>query len=167
LVKPTIRVRVINDGAPAIRLGQDGRPVGAPIETGETIYAGPVRLLAFSTIPYWGWGARIFPYADDRDDRFNLRVVNFGSVTAVAHIRDIWQGSYRSDRLHDFLVERILIQCDKPSPLQIGGDVVGMRSQVRAQLSQRPIRVVDYYAPPPVRPDDLPPMAADVPPEGF
>jgi hypothetical protein len=64
------------------------------------------------------------------------------------------------------LVERILIQCDKPTPLQIGGDVVGMRSQVRAQLSQRPIRVVDYYAPPPVRSEEPPPSAAEhLPPE--
>jgi diacylglycerol kinase family enzyme len=128
--------------------------VGAPIEPGETIYAGPVRMLAFSTIPYWGLGARIFPYAEEREDRFNLRVVNFGSVTAVAHLRQIWQGSYRSDRLHDFLVERMVIHCEKPTPLQIGGDVVGMRSYVRAHLSQRPIQVVDYYAPPPVRDGD-------------
>jgi diacylglycerol kinase family enzyme len=153
LVKPTIRVRIINEGAPAIRLGQDGRPVGAPIESGETIYAGPARLLAFSTIPYWGLGARIFPYAEERDDRFNLRVVNFGSIAAVANVRKIWQGTYRSDRLHDFLVERIEIQCEKPTPLQIGGDVVGIRERVWAQLSQRPIEVVDYYAPPPV-PDE-------------
>ena len=157
LVKPTIRVRVINEGAPAIRLGQDGRPVGAPIESGDTIYAGPARLLAFSTIPYWGWGARIFPYAEERDDRFSLRVVNFGSVAAVVNIRKIWQGAYRSDRLHDFLVERMLIQCEKPTPLQIGGDVAGTRAQVRAHLSKRPIQVVDYYAPPPVPKTEVPP----------
>jgi diacylglycerol kinase family enzyme len=158
LVKPTIRVRIVNDGAPAIRLGQDGRPVGKPIEAGEVIYAGPARLLAFSTIPYWGLGARIFPYAEERDDRFNLRVVNFGSLAAVLNVRQIWSGTYRSDRLHDFLVERMSIQCEKPTPLQIGGDVVGMRDTVRVQLSQKPIEVVDYYAPPPV-PDSIRPPA--------
>jgi diacylglycerol kinase family enzyme len=150
LVKPVIHVRIVNEGAPAIRLGQDGRPVGAEIETGETIYAGPARLLAFSTIPYWGLGARIFPYADEREDRFNLRVVNFGSVAAVANVRQIWAGTYRSDRLHDFLAEKITIHCKQPTPLQIGGDVVGIRQTVRAELSKRPIQVVDYYAPPPV-----------------
>jgi diacylglycerol kinase family enzyme len=148
LLSSGIRVRVINQGAPAIRMGQDGRPVGKPIEPGETIYAGPVRMLAFSTIPYWGWGARIFPYAEERDDRFNLRVVNIGSLSAVVNVRKIWQGSYRSERLHDFLVERMLIQCDKPTPLQIGGDEVGMREQVQVSLSKLPIQVVDYYAPP-------------------
>jgi diacylglycerol kinase family enzyme len=150
LLKPTIRVRIVNQGAPAIRIGQDDRPVGKPIEKGETIYAGPVRLLAFSTIPYWGLGARIFPYAEERADRFNLRVVNFGSVAAVAHVREIWQGTYRSDQLHDFLVERMVVHCEKPTPLEIGGDVAGLRSQVEVALSRRPIQVVDYYAPPPV-----------------
>jgi diacylglycerol kinase family enzyme len=150
LVKPTIRVRIVNQGAPAIRIGQDDRPVGKPIEKGETIYAGPIRLLAFSTIPYWGLGARIFPYAEERADRFNLRVVNFGSLAAVVHVREIWSGTYRSDQLHDFLVERMVVHCEKPTPLQIGGDVAGMRDHVEVALSQKPIQVVDYYAPPPV-----------------
>lgn len=150
LVRPTIRVRVINQGAPAIRLGQDGRPVGKPIEAGEIIYDGPTRMLAFSTIPYWGLGARIFPYAEERDDRFNVRVANFNSAMALINVRKIWQGTYRSDRLHDFLVERMLVQCDHPTPLEIGGDVVGDRSQIAVSLSRKPIQVVDYYAPPPV-----------------
>jgi diacylglycerol kinase family enzyme len=150
LVKPVIQVKVINDGAPATRIGQDGRPVGAEIPAGEVLYAGPVRMLAWSTIPYWGFGARAFPYAQEREDRFNLRVVNFGSVAAVANIRKIWQGVYRSDRMHDFLVERMIVQCEKPTPLQIGGEIVGMRQTVHASVSKRPIRVVDYYAPPPV-----------------
>lgn len=150
LIKPVLQVRVVNEGEPAVRIGQDGRPVGAPIEKGETIYAGPVRMLAFSTIPYWGFGARIFPYADEREDRFNLRIVNFGSIAAVANLKKIWQGTYRTDRMHDFLVERMCVHCEKPTPVQIGGDVLGTRQVITAELTKRPIRVVDYYAPPPV-----------------
>ena len=142
--------RVINAGQPAVRLGQDGRPVGRTIEAGEVLYEGPANLLAFATIPYWGFGARIFPYAEERPDRFDLRIVSFGSVAAVAHLREIWRGTYHSDRLYDFLVDDVRIECERPMPLQIGGDVIGTRSEVRAQLSKRPIRVVDYYAPPPV-----------------
>ena len=150
LFKSMPPVRIVNRGEPAIRLGQDGRPVGAPIAKGEVIYEGPIRILAFSTIPYWGFGARVFPYAEEREDRFSLRVVNFGSIEAATHLRSIWQGSYRSNRLYDFLAERISIDCERPAPFQVGGDVIGERSQVEAALSKRPIRVVDYYAPPPV-----------------
>ena len=68
----------------------------------------------------------------------------------MTNVRAIWNGTYTSDRLHDFLVDRVRIECQRATPLQIGGDVVGMRTEINPRLSQRPIRVVDYYAPPPV-----------------
>jgi diacylglycerol kinase family enzyme len=142
--------RIVNEGEPAVRLGDDDRPVGPEIGRGELLYEGPAHLLAFGTIPYWGFGARVFPYAEERGDRFNLRVVAFGSVAAVTHLRGIWRGTYRGPNLHDFLVEDVRIECNVPTPLQIGGDPVGDRTHVRAKLSKRPLRVVDYHAPPPV-----------------
>ena len=150
LFAPVPKFRVINTGAPALRIGQDGTPVGREIPAGETLYEGPAYMLAFSTIPYWGFGARIFPYAEERQDRFHLRIASFGSFAAVTNVRAIWRGTYTSDRLHDFLVERVHVECERATPLQVGGDVLGMRTQIDAQLSSRPIRVVDYYAPPPV-----------------
>ncbi len=143
------QVKIVNEGAPTTRLGQDGRPV-EDIGTGEVIYQGPTRMVAMSTIPYWGFGVRIFPYADDRDDRFNLRVVDVSSLQVAMHIRAIWKGTYRSDTVHDFLCERISIHYDEPMPMQIGGDSAGTRTTVHARLAAEPIEVVDYYAPPPV-----------------
>ena len=74
LFAPVPEFRVINVGAPAIRIGQDGTPVGREIAAGEVLYEGPAHMLAFSTIPYWGFGARIFPFAEEREDRFDLRI---------------------------------------------------------------------------------------------
>ncbi|HJL16459.1 MAG TPA: diacylglycerol kinase family protein [Sandaracinaceae bacterium LLY-WYZ-13_1] len=149
LVRPHPRVRIVNEGAPVTRLGRDGEPV-QEIAEGETLYQGPMRMVAMSTIPYWGFGARIFPFADDRDDRFSLRVVDIHSLQVALHIRAIWNGTYRSDTLHDFLCERVAIHLDDPMPFQIGGDPVGLRETVRAAIADEPIEVVDYYAPPPV-----------------
>jgi diacylglycerol kinase family enzyme len=150
LLSPMPRFRVINTGEPAVRLGQDGRRVGAEISAGEVLYEGPAYILAFGTIPYWGFGARIFPYADERPDRFDLRIASFNALTAVANVRSIWRGTYHSDQLHDFLVESIRVECDQPTPLELGGDLIGMRSSIDASLSKLPIRLVDYYSPPPV-----------------
>ena len=72
------------------------------------------------------------------------------AIEAIAHVRDIWRGTHRSENLIDFLVEAIRVECTPPTPLQIAGDPLGDRSFVRARLHDRPIRVVDYYAPPPV-----------------
>ncbi len=148
LVRPHPVVRVVNEGGPAVRLGVDGRPIGAEMPKGETLYEGPSRMVALSTIPYWGFGARIFPFANERDDRFSLRVVDITSFDVALHIRAIWKGTFRSDKVHDFLVERVAIHYDDPMPLQIGGDPVGGRTVTRAALAKSPIEVVDYYSPP-------------------
>lgn len=150
LVQPHQHVRITNLGEPAVRLGVDGQPVGAPVEAGEVLYDGPFRGVLLSTIPYWGFGARIFPFAEDREDRFELRIVDIGSVDVAWNIREIWKGTYRDARLHDFLAEEVLIQFDEPQPFEIGGDAYGERKELRARIAKKPIRVVDYYAPPPV-----------------
>ncbi len=149
LLRPHRTVRIVNTGAPVIRLGRDGAPVHS-IQSGEVVYEGPTRMVAMSTIPYWGFGARIFPFADDREDRFSLRVVDITSLQVAWNIRKIWRGTYRSDTVHDFLCDAISIHYDEPHPMQIGGDPVGQRSDVEARLAPEPIEVVDYYAPPPV-----------------
>ncbi|MCA9581709.1 MAG: hypothetical protein KC416_07930 [Myxococcales bacterium] len=150
LVRSHPIVRVVNEGEPAVRLGVDGQPVGREVKAGEVIYEGPSRMVSMSTIPYWGFGARIFPFALERPDRFNLRVVDISSFDVAFHIRKIWAGTYRSNRVHDFLVKDISIHYETPMPLQIGGDSAGERLAVRAFLDPEPIRVVDFYAPPAV-----------------
>lgn len=149
LVRPHPPVRVVNEGEPAVCLGVDGQPIGDPIGAGEVLYEGPSRMVCMSTIPYWGFGARIFPFATDREDRFSLRAVDISSLDVAFNIRDIWNGTYRSDKVHDFLVERVSIHYDEPMPLQVGGDPAGARRVTHARLA-KPIRVVDYYSPPTV-----------------
>jgi len=145
-------VRIVNEGAPCVRLGPDDRPASEH-PAGAILYDGPSRLVAMSTIPYWGFGARIFPFADERDDRFSLRVCDVTSAEVAANIGAIWRGKYRNERtVHDFLCEKISIHYEAPMALQVGGDVVGRRTLVRAQLAE-PIEVVDYYAPPPLGAD--------------
>lgn len=142
------RVRIINRGATAYGMGPDDKPIEPGVKEGELLYDGPSRLVAMSTIPYWGFGARIFPFAEERDDRFQLRVCDISSAEVASNIKAIWRGTYRANNVHDFLVQRITIEYEEPTPLQIGGDVAGRFQTVHAALSQQPIRVVDYYAPP-------------------
>ena len=47
------------------------------------------------------------------------------------------------------LADDVIIECDTPTPLEVGGDVIGMRERTSAKLSKLPVRVVDYYSPPP------------------
>ncbi len=141
--------RVRNDGAEAYRLGKKGSVVGPPIATGQTLYEGPMRICALSTIPYYGYGFRMFPYAEERPDRMNLRIATIGPVSFVRHFGEIWRGEYESEQeVTDFLVDAVTIEVDPETGFQIAGDPRGPRSSISALLSPQPIRLVDFYAPP-------------------
>lgn len=141
--------RVVNDGADAYRVGSKGAPMGRPIPKGETIYEGPARIAAVSTIPYYGFGFRAFPFAEERPDRMSLRISTITPIPFVANFRSIWRGEYENPSVFfDYLVEAVTFELDPPTPFQIGGDPRGERSRVEAVLSPTAIRLVDYYAPP-------------------
>ena len=141
--------RVINDGADAYRVGAKGAIVGPPIPRGETIYEGPARIAAVSTIPYYGFGFRAFPYAEERPDRMALRVSTITPLPFVRNFPAIWRGDYENPSvMFDYLVEAVTFELDPPTPFQIGGDARGERTRVKAVLSPTTVRLVDYCAPP-------------------
>ncbi len=148
LLRPTPHVRIINRGAPAVRVGQRGTHGQRLIAAGETIYEGRASLVSASTIPFYGFGFRMFPYAEDRPDRMQLRVSTIGSVEFVREFRSIWRGDYESDSITDYLVEDIEVEIDPPTPFQIGGDEQGERDRVRIRLMEEPIQLADFYSPP-------------------
>lgn len=142
-------LRVINAGGEAYRVGPKGSRVGTPFAKGDTIYEGPARLAAVATIPYYGFGFRVFPYANERPDRMNLRITTMTLGPFLRNAKSIWRGEYESsEHLFDFLVEAVDIEIDPATPLQVGGDYVGERTSVHAALTSEPIRLVDFYSPP-------------------
>ncbi|MBI5516126.1 MAG: hypothetical protein HY909_20245 [Deltaproteobacteria bacterium] len=151
------RVKVVNVGAPALRLGVDGRLVGAPVREGETIFEGVAKMVACATIPTYGFGFRIFPFAEERPDRMHLRVVNMSPLSVPQNIVKIWKGTYRdADTVIDVLVDKVRVTTEAPVPFQIGGDPCGERSDVTFVLSEEPIELVDFYAPSPLHHEDSP-----------
>ena len=116
-------VRVINVGNEAHRMGAKGSRVGGPFAPGDTLYEGPARIVALSTIPFWGFGFRAFPYANEREDRMQLRLSTISAGPFLRNFKAIWRGDYEAaDILFDYLVEAVKIEIDPPSPFQIGGD---------------------------------------------
>jgi diacylglycerol kinase family enzyme len=143
--------RIINTGGEAVRMGARGSVMGRPIAHGEVIYDGPIRLAAISTIPYYGYGFRMFPYAEERPDRMHLRVTTISPISFIMHFSEIWKGSYEnSNSVFDYLVDSIDIEMDPPTAFQIGGDLRGERAKVQVVLCPTPIELVDLYAPPAV-----------------
>ncbi len=148
LFKATPHCRVTNRGSAAFRVGSSGAPSGPPIAPGQVIYEGPATIASLSTIPYYGFGFRMFPYASERTDRMQLRISTISSLLFVKHLREIWNGTWENPEvLFDFFVDAVQIEMDPETNFQIGGDTVGQRRSVLAELAE-PIRVADFYAPP-------------------
>src|SRR4029079_14714749 len=127
--------RIVNDGEDAFRVGPKGGRVGAPIPKGETIYEGPAKIAAVSTIPYYGFGFRAFPFAEERPDRMSLRISTIGPIPFAANFPAIWRGEYENPSvLFDYLVQAVTMEFDPETPFQIGGDACGERARVQAVL---------------------------------
>jgi diacylglycerol kinase family enzyme len=148
LVKPTPHCRVVNKGGDALRIGRGGAITGAPIKRGEVLYEGPATLASVSTIPYYGFGSRMFPYAEDRPGKMQLRVSTISSVSFIRNFRDIWKGDhFDPTELFDFLVDAVEIEMDPATSFQIGGDKEGEHRRAEMSITS-PIPVIDFYAPP-------------------
>jgi diacylglycerol kinase family enzyme len=157
LTKRMTHCRVINQGGEAVRLGARGSVLGRPVRTGEVVYEGPMRLCALSAIPYYGYGFRLFPYAEERPDRMQLRISTIMPHEFLRHLKEIWRGDYENPKvLFDFLVEKVTIELDPPAAFQVGGDSRGERARADVALSPTPIELVDFYAPPRTDAPDAP-----------
>jgi len=144
-LRPKLDVRIVNRGAPAQELDVEGQPTGRLVQTGATLFEGKCIASLVSTIPYWGFGFRIFPFADRLPaDRFCVRVVAANPLHIAAHMLSAWRGTYRNARILDFYAEDVELVFPSPTAIEIGGDPGGMTRSMRARLFPEPIKVVEY-----------------------
>jgi diacylglycerol kinase family enzyme len=136
-----------NTGGPAWRLDAAGVRIGRPIAHGELLYAGPCMLAAASTVPYYGLGLKAFPFAGVEPGAMQLRLVTaIGVGTLLANLPSVWAGSFTHPGLIDFHADRVTLRFDRPTPLQIGGDAEGLRSEVTIGMAADPVELVDFGA---------------------
>jgi len=136
VLDPLPEVIVRNQGAPAQRVDIHGRSIGAPVPRGGILYKGPVSIAAASTIPYYGLGLRLFPQADQRTDRFQLRVAGpLSALEVLARLPSIFRGTFEHANVHDYFCTAASIEVAASTPVQVGGDEVGERRVVHIGMS--------------------------------
>ncbi|GMU58510.1 MAG: hypothetical protein IT380_08635 [Myxococcales bacterium] len=140
----SVECEIVNGRGNTYRMGPDGKPVGDAVKPGEVIYAGPLKMAAAGTVPYYGFELKMFPFAGKRRGMMNLRVATVPATAILANLGRMWRGDWFPDGIKDFLTQEATIRFSRPMPLQIAGDAEGYREELHLEVAPEPIEVVDF-----------------------
>ena len=139
-----VEVEVVNEGEPASQLAPDGRAVGRPIDRGEVVFRGKLTLVCAGTVPNYGFGFQIFPFAHKSPGRFQLRLSALSALGTLGILPQIWRGQTPKAGVLDFQCDRVRLKFARPMPLQIGGDAEGYRDELVLGMSPDTVQLVDF-----------------------
>ncbi len=136
--------RIINLGRPAIRLNAKGLPMSGedPVPTGGLLYEGPLLMASAGTLPYYGAGMVMFPWACDRAGHMQLRIANPPVSHLVKNMRELWQGRYDHHTLMDFHVTHVSMEFEEDFPVQVAGDAEGWQRSFELKVSPHTVPLV-------------------------
>ncbi len=129
----------------AYRVGPDGNPVGAAIAPGGTIFKGDLMMAAAATMPFYGYGFRMFPFAGERRGMMQLRLGQLPATSILANLPKLWAGRWFPEGLQDFYAKEVHIRFKKPMPFQVGGDAAGYREEVKLSVAPEPVELLDFH----------------------
>jgi len=125
---------VTNLGEPAIEMARAG-PTGRELAAGDLLWRGGCTLIAGATIPFFGFGLKMFAFTGARRDRFHLRCGDAGLLEIMRNTPAAFRGEYFSDHVTDFLCDRVAIELDVESPIEAGGELLGRRRHFEIGLT--------------------------------
>ncbi len=129
----------------AYRLGFDGNVEGAPIAPGDTLFRGKLMMAAAATMPFYGYGFKMFPHADRRPGMLQLRLGQLQAPHILANLHKLWAGRWNPEGLHDFHAREVTIRFARPMPFQIGGDAAGYRETVTLSVAPESVELLDFH----------------------
>jgi len=141
---PRPRAVVTNAGAPAIEVARGG-PTGRRVAAPGELWQGACTLVAGATIPYFGFGLKMFAFADSRADRFQLRCGDAGLLEILRRAPSAFRGTYFSDHVRDYLCDRVVIELDTEAPIEAGGELLGRHRRFELALGA-PVTVASLGA---------------------
>lgn len=142
---PPARVRLINTGEDAKTVDASGRVVPVPGgERGQVLYDGPYGVAGVGTSTDLGFGFRALHFARLLPDRMHVRIYSAGPAEATLRMASLWRGVHPVPHSHDFLLTAARMEFDREVPVEIGGDLVGLRRSVDMRLSPASVSLVDW-----------------------
>ncbi|MBL0692928.1 diacylglycerol kinase family protein [Comamonas sp. JC664] len=139
-----VECEVTNGASEAYRLGPDGNAVGEPVAPGATLFRGRLMMAAAGTMPFYGYGFRMFPFAGQRRGFMQLRLGQVTPTQVLTHLPRLWNGRWFPEGLMDFHAREVTIRFANPMPFQVGGDAAGYREQVSLSVAPESVELVDF-----------------------
>jgi diacylglycerol kinase family enzyme len=116
----------------------------AGVRRGDVLYDGLASSVGAATCPEFGYGFRVYPFAERMLDHINIRVYDRGTAAAIKDIPKLWRGVHPLRGMHDWFARHVRLTFSRDMALQIGGDAVGLRRSVEMRASDREFRLVDW-----------------------
>jgi diacylglycerol kinase family enzyme len=137
-------VELVSTGEVAYRIDPlTGLVDETPLPSGTVLFRGRAMLASASTIPYYGLGMKMFPYAGSRPGFFQFRISTASTWETLSRLPWVWKGEYLSPSLVDFHCQAVELRMSRPVPIQIGGDLQDeLRDCLPIEMHATPIRVL-------------------------
>lgn len=136
-------VELENVSGPAYRLGPRGQP--EPFPPGTTLlHHGPHSVASAATEPFWGGGFKAFPYALAMPGYVNVRFYDKPALEAFLNTPRLWRGGIGLDGFSDYFVTHAKFRFSREVPFQVGGDVVGPRSELVFGVAKESVQVMRW-----------------------
>jgi diacylglycerol kinase family enzyme len=114
------------------------------LPAGSLLYEGPAPIISIGSIPYFGYGFKMFPFAAQKPGYVQLRVGSTPIPIILAKLwPSVWNGTFRHAELKDFLVKDVVIESDRALPYQLGGDASGHRERLAFKASRETVSMVE------------------------
>jgi diacylglycerol kinase family enzyme len=124
---------VTNLGRPALEMRRSG-PTGREEPSGQVLWKGHTTLVAGATIPFFGFGLKMFAFAHMRAGMFQLRCGDVGLLEIVRNAPAAFRGEYFSEGVADYLCDRVSIELDREAAIEAGGELLGRHRRVELAL---------------------------------
>mmetsp|Transcript_60690 Transcript_60690/g.112601 ORF Transcript_60690/g.112601 Transcript_60690/m.112601 type:complete len:440 (+) Transcript_60690:118-1437(+) len=110
------------------------------------LYSGECWIVAAGTMPFYGAGLRLFPFAGMRPGFMHIRVSRVNPAWCLFRWSSIWTGHFRHADCFDFLVREAEIEMqDGPELLQHSGELMGRQKKVSLRAADDCVRLTDFW----------------------
>lgn len=112
------------------------------LPAGTLLFEGKAATVCVGSIPYFGFGFTMFPFAMTKPGHMQMRIVGAPVPNILANLYPgVWKGTWRHEQLLDFMVKDVEVESDQPLPYQVGGDAAGSQTRLRFKVASEPVKM--------------------------